>query len=141
MLTILHFPKTRLIWSPSPLDTALIFSSLKENSDEPSPGEALAREAGAQDLTEFYNPQQVDLLLTLPGITSKNVHKLLNSCRNFADVCKKSEAELSRVLQSSESGKLLHQFLHKRLTAADVGPQKKQKIGAYQQYKLNKRKK
>ena len=48
MLTILHFPKVRLLWSPSPLDTALMFSALKENSDDPLIEDALAHEAGSR---------------------------------------------------------------------------------------------
>ena len=47
MLTILHFPKVKILWSPSPLDTALIFSNLKENSDDPLIEDALAHEAGS----------------------------------------------------------------------------------------------
>ena len=41
MLYILHFPKVGIIWSATPLDTALTFAALKEFSDDPSIEEAL----------------------------------------------------------------------------------------------------
>lgn len=141
MLTILHFPKVAIIWSPTPLDTALIFSSLKENWDDPSIRDALEHEAGSTDLQKQYNSQQVDLLLTLPGIDTKNVHRLLNNFNNFAEICTKTESELTRILHSEQNGKKVFKFLHHSHKNACFEQKRKQKVGAYQQYKNAKHKK
>jgi len=48
--------------------------------------------------------------------------------------------DLARILESEHNGKILYQFLHHKRNTVENVQKKKQKIGAYQQYKNSKRK-
>ena len=46
VLTILHFPTVRILWSATSTDTAVMFGQLKDDQDEPVLSEAQAINAG-----------------------------------------------------------------------------------------------
>ncbi|XP_065364962.1 DNA repair endonuclease XPF [Calliphora vicina] len=113
-LLTLHFPKLRLIWSPSPYATAQLFEELKLGKPEPDPKQAAALggdDSGAYDELKF-NANIYDFLLRLPGVNTRNVHKLMRHGGNLKELLKKTQAELSTLLDSQENGKLLWDILH-----------------------------
>jgi DNA excision repair protein ERCC-4 len=117
LLTI-HFPKLRLVWSPSPYATAQLFEELKLNKEQPNlekvnqidPDDPL-NELGI--VTDKYNTAVYDFLLKLPGITSKNIHSVMKKGKSLKNLVKLSESELNEILGNSKDAKLLHDILHK----------------------------
>ncbi|XP_034490838.1 DNA repair endonuclease XPF [Drosophila innubila] len=116
-LLTLHFPKLRLIWSPSPYATAQLFEELKLGKPEPDAQTAAAlgsEETGGAAAGEqlHFNNAIHDFLLRLPGIHTRNVHALLRRGVSLRELLKRTQSELSDLLQSQESGKLLWDILH-----------------------------
>uniref|UniRef100_A0A1A9UPJ2 DNA repair endonuclease XPF n=1 Tax=Glossina austeni TaxID=7395 RepID=A0A1A9UPJ2_GLOAU len=113
-LLTLHFPKLRLIWSPSPYATAQLFEELKLDKPEPDAKQAATLgidEIGSYDDLKF-NANIYDFLLRLPGINTRNIHQLMRHGGNLKELLKKSQVELSALLDSQENGKLLWDILH-----------------------------
>ena len=92
------------------------------------------------DLQKYYSTQLTDALLALPGVECKNVHKLMNKYKNLAEICTRSEMELSGVLGNPLNAKKLYDFLHTKQARPETGPKKKAKVGAYHAYKNAKKK-
>jgi DNA excision repair protein ERCC-4 len=116
ILTI-HFPKLRLVWSPTPYATAQLFEELKQNRDEPDV--ELALHLGSDDplndlstATEKYNTRLYDFLLKLPGINSKNIHNVMRKGGNMKKLAKMTEEELLEVVGNVRDAKLLHDIFH-----------------------------
>ena len=78
----------RILWSPSPHASAELFDELKKGRDQPEAAQAAT--LGVDIIDEFntdkYNPQVMDLLSKLPGVTSRNIYAILNKCDNLADL-------------------------------------------------------
>lgn len=96
VLLTLAFPKLRIIWSSSPYQTAEIFESLKAQEEEPDP--ILAVRAGldkneAADEQPF-NQQPEEMLMHVPGVTSKNIKNLTLETENIKAVANMSAEEL-----------------------------------------------
>ncbi|XP_055923295.1 DNA repair endonuclease XPF [Eupeodes corollae] len=115
LLTI-HFPKLRLIWSPSPYATAQLFEELKLGKPEPDPKTAAAigsEEAGGSvDVLDKFNSSIFDFMLRLPGINSRNIHTVMRNGGNLKQLLAKSQAELSELVESQANGKMLYDILH-----------------------------
>ncbi|EDW62814.1 DNA repair endonuclease XPF isoform X1 [Drosophila virilis] len=117
-LLTLHFPRLRLIWSPSPYATAQLFEELKLGKPEPDAQVAAALgsdesggAAAAGDQLQ-YNSAIYDFLLRLPGIHTRNVHGVLRKGGSLRQLLQRSQTELAELLQSQECGKLLWDILH-----------------------------
>lgn len=97
-LLTLHFPKLRIIWSPSPYATAQLFEELKLGKSEPDPKHAAA--LGADDTGAYddlrFNSNIYDFLLRLPGVNTKNVHKLMRHGGSLKELLKKSQVSIFR---------------------------------------------
>ncbi|XP_037932072.1 DNA repair endonuclease XPF-like [Teleopsis dalmanni] len=114
-LLTLHFPKLRLIWSPSPYATSQLFEDLKMGKEQPDSKKAAtlgSDEAGGAYDELKYNANIYDFLLRLPGVNTKNIHKLMRLGGSLKELLKKTESELSDLLDSRENGKLLWDILH-----------------------------
>lgn len=116
LLTI-HFPKLRLVWSPSPYATAQLFEEIKQGKDQPDPTTAL--QSGSEDpsleldaITEKYNANIHDFVLKLPGITLKNVHAVMRKGKNLKELLKMNESQLSEVLGNAKESKVLWSVFH-----------------------------
>lgn len=95
LLTI-HFPRLRLVWSPSPYATAQLFDEVKQGKAEPDPvkASALGSDENAKDLeiiVDRMNANIYDFLLKLPGITTKNITKLMSQVKNLKELTKMDE--------------------------------------------------
>lgn len=94
-LLTLHFPKLRIIWSPSPYATAQLFEELKLGKEEPDAKQAAALGAddtGAYDDLKF-NANIYDFLLRLPGVNTRNIHKLMRHGGSLKELLKKSQVK------------------------------------------------
>ncbi|KAH8308570.1 hypothetical protein KR018_006343, partial [Drosophila ironensis] len=113
-LLTMHFPRLRLIWSPSPYATAQLFEELKLGKPEPDPQQAAA--LGSEEPTAgeqlHFNSGVYDFLLRLPGVHTRNIHGLLRKGGSLKQLLLRSQKELEDLLQSQESGKLLYDILH-----------------------------
>lgn len=98
-LLTLHFPRLRLIWSPSPYATAQLFEELKVGKEEPDAKQAAA--IGEDDeLDELNNVKTdhlkvntnlYDFLIKLPGLNTRNIYKLMKNGGSLKDILQKSE--------------------------------------------------
>lgn len=114
------FPRLRIIWSSSPYSTADIFADLKSNYDEPD----VARVAniGTDGTTDSaalgtsteqtYNLIPQELLLSLPGINSKNFRHVMNMCRDLKELFELSLEEMKFII-GNEPAKLLYEFVNR----------------------------
>ncbi|XP_054274769.1 DNA repair endonuclease XPF-like [Macrosteles quadrilineatus] len=121
LLTI-HFPRLRLVWSPSPYATAQLFHELKEGKDEPVASVAAA--VGLEGTTleddvhiEKYNTAIHDFVSKLPGVNTKNLTMLMNRGQSLDHLMTLSQEELSEMLSNSQNAELLYKALHKSVQA------------------------
>ncbi|KAL9692207.1 hypothetical protein quinque_000023, partial [Culex quinquefasciatus] len=118
-LLTMHFPKLKLVWSPSPYATAQLFEELKQGKLEPDPDVAAlvgSDEAGGpsemENIAESSNPNIHDFLIKLPGINSKNIGKVMRKCKNLKELLQKSQEELRELLGTELHAKMLWEILH-----------------------------
>lgn len=95
LLTI-HFPKLRLVWSPSPYATAQLFDELKQGRLEPDPVQAAALGSDEStreldNIVDKLNTGIYDFLLKLPGVTTRNIGKIMTKVANLKDLIKLTE--------------------------------------------------
>lgn len=115
-LLVLHFPKLRLMWSPSPRFTAEIFIKLKEGRYQPDP--KAAAQIDAEDPDEVSgsagarsNSAALEVLRKLPGVTPRNMHALARKAVNLAGIADLSLETLVEVM-GNPNAEQLHTFLH-----------------------------
>lgn len=118
LLTI-HFPKLRILWSPSPHATAELVEELKKGREEPDASKAVTLGVDIIDdyNTDKYNPLIHDFVSKLPGITGKNKFAILNSVENLTELLQLSQATLTDLLGSSQRAEDLYAALHNELEA------------------------
>uniref|UniRef100_A0A182W0P9 DNA repair endonuclease XPF n=1 Tax=Anopheles minimus TaxID=112268 RepID=A0A182W0P9_9DIPT len=117
LLTI-HFPKLRLVWSPSPYSTAQLFEELKQGKAEPDPD--VAAKVGSDEtsneehdaLDGLANVEVQEFLQKLPGITARNVRRVMRQCSSLRDLTQKTEVELEEMLGGQALAKQLWEILH-----------------------------
>ncbi|XP_068632309.1 DNA repair endonuclease XPF isoform X2 [Battus philenor] len=114
LLTI-HFPRLKLVWSPSPYATAELFYELKQGRKNPNVEEAIALsgENTADDMCyERYNVLVHDFVQKLPGITTKNIARIMNRGKSLDHLITLSKDELIRILENKNEAEILHGILH-----------------------------
>lgn len=116
LLTI-HFPKLRLVWSPSPYATAQLFDELKQGKPEPDATEAAA--LGSDECTkeidsiiDRLNPNIYDFLLKLPGITTRNVARVMTKVKNMKELIRLDIIQLTDLLGNEANAKMLWEIIH-----------------------------
>lgn len=94
------FPRLRIIWSSSPHQTAEIFALLKQQAPEPDPVMAVqvGLNSGQDPGHKTFNETPQDMLRTVPGITPKNLNKLIVEMKSLADVANADLDDLSRLI-------------------------------------------
>lgn len=131
VLTI-HFPLLRIIWSPSPAFSAEIIDQLKQGKEEPNKerdvirlssltttgsGGTILSTVGGQELpvefiTDRYDIEAKEFLLSLPGVTTANVYSIMNGVKSIADLVDISIEHLTEIMSSSHHADLLFRSLH-----------------------------
>lgn len=81
------------MWSPSPYATAQLFDELKQGKLEPDPVQAaaLGSDENTKELDSIadrMNTNIYDFLLKLPGITTRNIAKVMTKVKNLKDLIK-----------------------------------------------------
>lgn len=113
LLTI-QFPKLRLVWSPSPYATAQLFDELKQGKLEPNPNEAaaLGSDENTKELdtiADRLNTNIYDFLLKLPGITTRNVAKVMTNVKNLKELIKFNKVK-ARTFQRQRPLRIIQVF-------------------------------
>jgi DNA excision repair protein ERCC-4 len=116
LLTI-HFPKLRLVWSPSPYATAQLFEEMKQGKSQPAAEAAAAvgsddAPAENENLSERVNPSIYDFLIKLPGINSKNIVRVMNKVKNLKELIKMDEGQLTDLVDNAKNAKMLWEIFH-----------------------------
>ncbi|XP_071449641.1 DNA repair endonuclease XPF [Hetaerina americana] len=121
LLTI-HFPRLRLVWSPSPYATAELFDELKQGRDEPDAEVAatVGLDDGASKMTSSsasvkFNSGIEDFVGKLPGISTKNIHYVLSKGKSLDHLLSLSQSELGDMLGNIKNGEALWRALHNLL--------------------------
>lgn len=52
------------------------------------------------------------MLLTMPGVTPKNVRRLMDRCTDMQELCELSKERLKEIMESEAAANQLHSFLH-----------------------------
>ncbi|KAL5241016.1 hypothetical protein ACI65C_008426 [Semiaphis heraclei] len=120
-LLTLHFPKLRLVWSPSPFATSELFQELKEGKSQPISSEAAAvgLEAGQNFDEEIYNAIIKDFISKLPGVTTQNILNLLNKGQSLTNMLKMPLQELKTIVGNSQDAEILYNTLHKKVKSTN----------------------
>lgn len=120
VLLTLAFPKLRVIWSSSPYQTAEIFENLKAQEEEPDPIAAvragLEKDQAAEE--QPFNQQPEEMLMHVPGVTSKNIKELTLKTENVKEVANMSAQELEPMV-GMEAARKIAGFFEKDLIEDD----------------------
>ncbi len=114
-LLTLHFPRLRILWSPSPHATAELFEELKRGRDQPDAAKAAAILVDLDCKQERFNQGMLEFVSKLPGITSRNVYAVLNRLDSLAELNAASKEELEDILESKDNATLLYGALHDKV--------------------------
>src|SRR5271169_236086 len=84
VLLTLSFPRLKIIWSSSPYFTAAVFEELKKNHEEPDPFTAvkIGLDPSETPGAKLCNQAAQEFLLSIPGVTSKNIGNLMLEWEN-----------------------------------------------------------
>lgn len=117
VLTIITFPKLRILWSKSPEATAQMFKDLKRHQQEPDP--ALAQSIGSDESNileaedDGYAIAPKMFLSKLPGITAKNIRRVLEAVPDIHTLANYTMEQMTELL-GKQNGKSLFDFFHQR---------------------------
>ncbi|XP_013142618.1 PREDICTED: DNA repair endonuclease XPF [Papilio polytes] len=114
LLTI-HFPRLKLVWSPSPYATAELFYELKQGRKNPNVEEAMAlsNENTADDMWyERYNILVHDFVQKLPGVTSKNITRIMNRGQSLDHLITLTKEQITEIVENKTEAELLYSILH-----------------------------
>ncbi|XP_026751876.1 DNA repair endonuclease XPF isoform X1 [Galleria mellonella] len=127
LLTI-HFPRLKLVWSPSPYATAELFYELKQGRKNPNVAEVLALSGDntADDMNyERYNIVVHDFVQKLPGVTSKNITRIMNKGISLDNLITLNQEELETIIENKNEAETLYSILHVKATPADLNKEDK----------------
>lgn len=112
VLLTLAFPKLRIIWSSSPYQTAEIFESLKAQEEEPDPIAAVRAGLDKNEVAEEqpFNQQPEEMLMHVPGVTSKNIKNLTLETDNIRDVANMSTQDLAPLVGGEAARRIVRFF-------------------------------
>ncbi|OAA62497.1 DNA repair nuclease, XPF-type/Helicase [Niveomyces insectorum RCEF 264] len=114
VLLTLAFPRLRILWASSPYETAEIFERLKAQEPEPDPVAAvragLDPHARADD--QPFNTEPQEMLAAVPGVTPKNIHRLLATTESIAAVATMDAAALEPLV-GREAARQIEGFFKK----------------------------
>ena len=114
VLLTIAFPRLKIIWSSTPYQTAEIFEELKKNQDEPDPLKAvqIGLGTGEDPADRTFNQTPQDMLRAVPGITNKNINRLILEAVSIRDVANMTVEELDPLI-GREAGRQVHKFFNK----------------------------
>eukprot|EP00050_Salpingoeca_kvevrii_P001990 m.184488 g.184488 ORF g.184488 m.184488 type:complete len:911 (-) comp10509_c0_seq8:183-2915(-) len=114
VLLTITFPHLRLVWSRSAYATAKTFRILKRH--QPQPDASTAAEHGedtdAVDREGYASGPQAFLRM-LPGVTAKNIRKIMEKTTNLKELSTMPLERMERLMGAS-NGKQLYAFFHNK---------------------------
>lgn len=117
LLTI-HFPRLKLVWSPSPNATAQLFEELKKGKEEPDAARAaqigIDSEGDERIAAEKYNCNIQDFVAKLPGVNTKNLRLILNRGHSLDHLIQLNLDELVEMVGNKNDAQLLYRALHEK---------------------------
>ncbi|KAL8904448.1 MAG: hypothetical protein Q9171_007051 [Xanthocarpia ochracea] len=115
VLLTIAFPRLKIIWSSSPYQTAEIFAELKNKQDEPDPVKAVQIGLGmGEDPYEqqSFNTTPQDMLRAVPGVTAKNMMRLILEVGDLKEVSNLEEDQLDEMV-GKEAGRQVYRFFNR----------------------------
>ena len=115
VLLTIAFPRLKIIWSSSPYQTAEIFAELKNKQDEPDPVKAVQVGLGmGEDPYEKqnFNTTPQDMLRAVPGVTAKNVMRLILEVGDLREVSNLTPPELDEMVGKA-AGRQVYRFFNR----------------------------
>lgn len=109
VMLAIAFPRLKIVWSPSSSATADIFAELKSTYEEPDADKAAGLGVDTETVGT-YNTTPQDILLMMPGITTKNYRYVQNNVRDLEELCDLELAEIQELI-GIEAGRKLHSFI------------------------------
>ncbi|KAF2155713.1 DNA repair endonuclease XPF [Myriangium duriaei CBS 260.36] len=108
------FPRLKIIWSSSPYQTAEIFEEMKKLQEEPDPVKAVSIGLNSHGDDEegagkTFAQTPVDMLRMVPGVTPKNLGKLVLETESLIEVANMDEEELG-ILIGKEAARPMTRF-------------------------------
>ncbi|OWB78131.1 nucleic acid binding protein [[Candida] boidinii] len=123
IMLLTAFPKLKIIWSSSSLQTAQIIMELKSSQEEPDVDKAiqagLEKNSNLNDDNDgspaIYNDNAIDLIQHIPGITAVNYHLIISKVKNINQLSKLPLQELTDLI-GSEAAKKVRSFFTKNVS-------------------------
>ena len=114
VLLTLAFPRLKIIWSSSPYQTAEIFAELKNQQEEPDPIKAvqIGLLAGERAEEQSFNQAPQEMLRCVPGVTEKNLHRIMLEVGDLLEVSNSSEADVGEMV-GKEAGRQVWRFFNR----------------------------
>ncbi|KAI4288340.1 MAG: hypothetical protein L6R35_002401 [Caloplaca aegaea] len=115
VLLTIAFPRLKIIWSSSPYQTAEIFAELKNKQEEPDPIKAVQVGLGLGEdpyVQQSFNTTPQDMLRAVPGVTAKNMMRLILEVADLREVSNLREAELDDLI-GREAGRQVYRFFNR----------------------------
>ena len=139
-LITLQFPKLRMIWSESEYVTSDIFHELKKGKQDPVAADASSVTKDKTLYSSEFNPQTTDLLMSLPGITSKNYFLIARKVKNLEELVGMNVESLTKILGNEETAKNLHAFFNSecskdKVVAGNSGQGAKSKYAKFEKFR------
>ncbi|PNS14061.1 DNA repair protein rad16 [Sphaceloma murrayae] len=107
------FPRLKIIWSSSPYQTAEIFEELKKLQEEPDPvkavGIGLNQNGEDEEGGKTFAQTPMDMLRMVPGVTPKNLGKIVLEMESVIEVANADEDELG-ILIGKEAARPMMRF-------------------------------
>jgi len=116
VLLTIAFPRLKVIWSSSPYQTAEIFEELKKNQEEPDPIKAvqIGLNVGEDPNDQNFNQTPNEMLLAIPGITTKNMSRIALEVDNIMEVSNLDEDTLDTMI-GKEAGRQVYRFFNRNV--------------------------
>lgn len=112
-LLALTFPRLRIIWSSSPLESVKILSDLKLNHDEPDERSAMLK--GTTDSVtlrdSIENPAAVEMLRAMPGVNGHNLRLVMSKVESIRQLVGMKQKQLKAIV-GDQNGEKLWKFIH-----------------------------
>ncbi|KAH3666755.1 hypothetical protein OGAPHI_003204 [Ogataea philodendri] len=106
MMLLIAFPSLKIIWTSSPFETARVFRELKLTQEEPDVDRAISAGLNPMfDKDTYFNDMAIDLIQNIPGISSVNVHLIINKVRSLRELSQMTREQLAPLIGQEAAGK------------------------------------
>ncbi|PFH57885.1 hypothetical protein XA68_14456 [Ophiocordyceps unilateralis] len=119
VLLTLAFPRLRIVWSSSPVQTAEIFAALKAQEHEPDPVAAVRvglddDDDNAQAQDRPFNREPREMLATVPGVTPANIKRLVLETESVREVANMDLGQLAPLVGEA-AARSIHGFFNRNV--------------------------